>query len=250
MSNAIRQCAQNPLMQEFAENYMEKLFYFSLKKTGNQTDAEDLTQDIALQICTALNKNQIPENFPAWVWQIARNRYAVWAKRKRQYAEAVTGADIGDYEITDGSENILDEMIHNDDLSLLRRELAFIKSDYRNVVVAYYFHNISIRDIAYNLSLSVDAVKKRLWRARNILKEGMNMTREFGKRSYNPEQVTFTNSCSAFGNSGQPWNVLSHAMYKNIFLEAYDNPSTAEELSLALGVALPYIGRRADISDP
>ena len=31
---------------EFAENYMEKLFYFCLKKTGDQFEAEDLTQAI------------------------------------------------------------------------------------------------------------------------------------------------------------------------------------------------------------
>ena len=48
------------LINEFAENYMEKLFYFCLKKTGNQVEAEDLTQEIALQIITALNKGTIP----------------------------------------------------------------------------------------------------------------------------------------------------------------------------------------------
>ena len=37
------------LLKEFTENYMEKLFYFCLKKTGSQIEAEDLTQDIALQ---------------------------------------------------------------------------------------------------------------------------------------------------------------------------------------------------------
>ena len=55
------------LIAEFAENYMEKLFYFCLKKTGNNTEAEDLAQDIALQIITALNKGTIPTSFSAWV---------------------------------------------------------------------------------------------------------------------------------------------------------------------------------------
>ena len=63
------------LLKEFAENYTEKLFYFCLKKTGNQIEAEDLAQDIALQIITALNRGTIPTSFSAWVWQIARNRY-------------------------------------------------------------------------------------------------------------------------------------------------------------------------------
>ena len=147
------------LINEFAENYMEKLFYFCLKKTGNNADTEDLTQDIAFQIISALNKGTVPTSFSAWVWQIARNRYSVWAKEKHSRNESVTGSDIGDYEIEDESENILDELIHTEQMALLRRELAFIKSDYRNIVVAYYIENRSIREIASSLSLSENAVK-------------------------------------------------------------------------------------------
>ncbi len=229
------------MIQDFAENYMEKLFYFCLKKTGSHTEAEDLSQDIALHILVSLNKGTVPTNFSAWVWQIARNRYSVWADEKHKSRESVTGSDIGDYEIADESGNILDEMIHSEQLSLLRRELAFIKSEYRSIVVAYYLENRSVREIASALDLSESAVKQRLHRARIILKEGMDMAREFGVRSYKPEQITFSNNCSSFGSKGQPWSILSHALYKNIFLEAYDNPSTAQDLSYALGVALPYM---------
>ena len=228
------------LIREFAENYMEKLFYFSLKKTGNQMEAEDLTQDIALQIITALNKGTIPASFPAWVWQIARNRYSVWAKEKHYRNESVTGSDIGDYVIPDESENILDELIHTEQMALLRRELAFIKSDYRNIVVAYYIENKNVREIAESLSLPTNTVKSRLLRAREILKEGMDMAREFGKRSYHPEQIAFVQS-GKDGKKGQPWSIITHLLYKNIFLETYENPQTAEELSLELGIALPYM---------
>ena len=158
------------LIQEFADNYMEKLFYFCLKKTGNRTEAEDLTQDIALNILTALNKGTIPTSFSAWVWQIARNRYCAWSKDKHDRNESVTGFDIGDYEIPDESENILDEMIHEEQMALLRRELAFIKSDYRSIVVAHYIDGKGLREIASSLSLSENTVKQRLFRARQILK--------------------------------------------------------------------------------
>ena len=229
------------LINEFAENYMEKLFYFCLKKTGSHIEAEDLTQDIALQIITALNKSTIPTSFSAWVWQIARNRYSVWAKEKHNRNESVTGSDIGDYEIEDESENILDEMIHTEQMALLRRELAFIKSDYRSIVVAYYIENKSVRDIASSLSLSISAVQQRLHRARIILKEGMNMAREFGKRSYNPEEIVYSNICTAPGKLGQPWTLMDPKLNQNIFLACYDNPMTAEELAIEVGVALPYM---------
>ena len=51
------------MIQEFAESYMEKLFYFCLKKTGNQVEAEDLTQEIALQIIGSLNSSFIGNSF-------------------------------------------------------------------------------------------------------------------------------------------------------------------------------------------
>ena len=229
------------LTGEFAENYMEKLFYFCLKKTGSHIEAEDLTQDIALQIITALNKGTIPTSFSAWIWQIARNRYSVWAKAKHNRNESVTGSDVGEYDIPDESGSVLDEMIFAEQMAQLRRELAFIKSDYRDIIVAYYLENKNVRDIASSLSLSTSAVQQRLHRARIILKEGMDMAREFGIRSYKPEEIKFSNSCSTFGEYGQPWSILNHAMYTNIFLEAYGNPSTAEELSIELGIALPYM---------
>ncbi len=236
---------RNLLIKEFAENYMEKLFYFCLKKTGNHIEAEDLTQDIALQIIMALNKGTIPTNFSAWVWQIARNRYSVWAKEKHSRNESVNGDHIGDYEIEDESENILDEMIHTEQMALLRRELAFIKSDYRNIVVAYYIENKSVRDIAASLSLSISAVQQRLHRARIILKEGMDMAREFGKRSYNPENITFAASGSQ--PSGLPWKVVQRRIPNNILLQASNNPSTIEELSIELGIALPYMEEEVNI---
>lgn len=229
------------LINEFAENYMEKLFYFCLKKTGNNIEAEDLTQDVALQIITALNKGTIPTSFSAWVWQIARNRYSVWAKEKHNRSESVTGSDIGDYEIEDQSENILDEMIHTEQLALLRRELAFIKSDYRNIVVAYYIENKTVREISSTLSLPINTVKSRLLRAREILKEGMDMAREFGKRSYNPEEIVYSNICTAPGELGQPWTLMDSKLNQNIFLACYDNPMTVEELAIEVGVALPYM---------
>jgi len=235
-ANEMRDC----LIKEFVENYMEKLFYFCLKKTGNNVEAEDLTQDIALQIGIAFNKGTIPENFSAWVWQIARNRYSVWAKDKHNRNESVTGSDIGDYEIEDKGGDILDEMIYTEQMALLRRELAFINRDYRNIVIAYYIENKSVRDIATSLSLSVSAVQQRLHRARIILKEGMDMAREFGKLSYNPENIAFVMN-GMVGKSGEPWNYITRSLCKNILLAAYRTPSTAEELAMEVGVALPYM---------
>lgn len=229
------------LIKALTDEYAEKLFYFCLKKTGDSVEAEDLTSDILVSILSALQKGTEPSNFSAYVWQIARNRYAAWAKRRRRERESVSGTDITEYEPADENSDIEEQTVYNEQLALLRRELAFVSSDYRNILIAYYFENKHVREIAEALGLPKGTVESKLHRARKILKEGMEMAKEFGVRSYKPEEINFVNNCSAFGEYGQPWTILRHAMYKNIFLEAYDNPSTAEELALELGVALPYM---------
>ena len=103
-------------------------------------------------------------------------------------------------------ENVLDDIINTEEVLLLRRELAFIKRDFRDILIAYYLEYRSVRDISLSLSISEDAVKQRLHRARKKLKEGMNMTREFGKRSYNPDKMHFLASGSQ--PSGLPWKVV------------------------------------------
>ncbi len=227
------------LMLDFSENHMEKLFYFCLRKCSNEFDAEDLAQDIALAVFKELRRGVVPENFSAWVWQIARNLYSKWAIKKHKGTEILYDSDIYEFELANDT-SIVDEYIHGEDISLLRRELSFISSEYRNIVVAYYIEDMSVHDIARRLSLPEGTVKSKLFRARNILKEGMKMAREFGSLSYNPENVAFINNGKE-SSIGEPWTILNHKLNKNILLAAYRTPSTAEELAIELGVALPYM---------
>ncbi|MBE6540504.1 MAG: sigma-70 family RNA polymerase sigma factor [Ruminococcaceae bacterium] len=64
--------------------YMSRIYYFCLKKTGNSIEAENLTSDILVNVLSSLNRGNIPVNFRGWVWQIARNRYCLWAAKSTQ----------------------------------------------------------------------------------------------------------------------------------------------------------------------
>ncbi|HBA48494.1 MAG TPA: hypothetical protein DCZ91_11990 [Lachnospiraceae bacterium] len=233
------------LIAEFTENYLEKLFYFCLKRTGGNDEAEDLASDIALNIITALDKGTIPTSFSAWIWQIARNRYSVWADTKRRYRESAAGTAPEDCEFISDDMSVEENLIRQEELSLLRRELSFISSDYRNILIAYYIEDRKVQDIAASANLSEGTVKSKLFRARKKLKEGMNMAREFGTKSFKPENVEFITS----GNqpSGIPWSLLTRKLPKNILLEASNNPSTIEELSIELGTAVPYMEEEVEI---
>lgn len=226
------------LIKIFSADYVQKLFYFFLKKTSSTEDAEDLTSETAICIITQLRKNTIPVYFSAWVWKIARNRYCKWAAKKHYEAVSVSGADFQEDDVCTNT-SIEEQYVMNEEKILLRRELALISSDYRDIVVAYYIDDRKIRDIAMSLHLPEGTVKTRLFKARKILKEGMNMAREFGMKSYKPEEVTF--SASGSQPSGLPWKAVQRKIPKNIILQASNNPSIIEELSIELGIAMPYM---------
>ena len=238
---------QKRLAEEYARDYMGKIFYYCLRKTGDSHEAEDLASDITFQILTALHEGVEIPNFPAWVWQIARNRYALWAKTRHRRGETESFIDPDDPEtenvLTAGGYNttpsVAEAYAHDEEMAILRRELAFLGRDYREIVVAYYIEDRSVGDIAKALGQPEGTVKSRLFRSRNLLKEGMKMAREFGPKSYRPEEVRFVSSGGQA--SGLPFSAVQRTLPKNILLEASNNPSTIEELAVAVGVAMPYM---------
>lgn len=229
---------------EFTSEYFERVYYYCLKKTGSETEAAELSQDIALGIIEQLRRGACPDSFSGWVWQIVRNIYAGWATEKHKTRERLSDTDISEFEIPDNSDFVSD-LIREEDIAAIRREMAFILSEYRNVLLMYYIQSKRVCDIAKNLGIPEGTVKTRLFRARQKLKEGMYMAREFGKRSYNPERLSF----SASGNqpSGLPWSAVQRKIPVNILCEANNNPSTVEELAIELGIAAPYMEEEVDI---
>ena len=226
----------------YCNEFLEKIYYFCLKKTGDVLAAEDLSSEISTEILSALHKGVLPERFEAWVWQIARNRFARWVRQKK-----INGAEIFDEEVVAqiaSEDNVEDAVLHPEEVQELRRELSLLTKEYRELLVAYYVENQRIATIAQSLSVPEGTIKTRLAKARGKLKEGMQMARTFGKLSYAPEAIEFSQS----GGRSENWApdcYLDEPMYdkicKNILIEAYRNPSTLQELSIELGIAMPYL---------
>lgn len=231
--------AETPAAKAFAEEYAEKIFYFCLKKTGDSREAEDLASDIVLSVVHALTHGPAPRQLSAYVWAVARNRYAAWARQKRLQRERTTPAPLDVLALPDENADSEARLLRAEETRLLRRELALISADYRQILAAYYFDRKRVSEIAKTLGCPQGTVLSKLHRARNILKEGMQMAREFGKRSYQPEEVSFISSGSQ--SCGLPWTAIGRKIPDNILCAAHNNPSTAQELALELGVALPYM---------
>jgi len=232
------------MLDSLNKEKLQKLFYFSLKKTGNPHDAEELVQETAFEMIKMLNRGYEPDNFNAWMWTVAKKRYARWCRAKQIKLSKCEFDDVFDDADMAGGESVEEEVLRGEDTALLRRELALMAKDYREIVVAYYFGGKKIGTISEAAGLPAGTVKRKLYEARKNIKEGMKMARTKGQRSYDPEDIDISYKVSNYPEKwplGRPWSLLNRLAAKNIALEAYNNPSTVEELSLALGIAAPYI---------
>lgn len=71
------------------------------------------------------------------------------------------------------------------------------------------------------------------------------MTREYGEKSYNPG--TFRMDYWGSGDNSAFWALFKRKLPGNIVLAAYNAPVTMQELSMELGVAVPYLEDEVEI---
>ncbi|MCL2773115.1 MAG: sigma-70 family RNA polymerase sigma factor [Oscillospiraceae bacterium] len=234
-------------------NSMKSIFSFSLARTNNASEAEDLSQQIITELLTSANTLKDVNAFYGWMWSVAKNTYGKYSRKRAKERNMQSGYDIYDMDDDNsgiGGMNIFmpqirnsveDDIILKEDTNLLKRELSLLAYKYREAVVKYYLEDKSCNQIAEELSVTVETVKQLLFKARKILKEGINMNREFGEKSYKPGEFTF--SSHKFNGSDTEYVKIfdRRKLPGNILLSAYYEPLTIEEMSVELGVAAPYL---------
>lgn len=212
----------------------KSIFSFCAARTGSRQEAEDLAQDILCELVKTVPNLRNTAAFYGFMWGVAENTYRQWCKKRKRERAFYPLEDIADK-----NANPLQALEAASDIACLRRELSLLSEKYRRAAVLYYLHGKSCLQIAGKLSVSESMVKYLLFKARKILKEGMKMERNYGEQSYNPKDLNLL----YMGEGPNPyWNLLEgNKMRQNILWACYNDKLPAEEISLQIGVALPYM---------
>ena len=172
------------------------------------------------------------------MWKIADNTYKNYLRIKSKNASRTAELDVN---TADESDSALDNIIKKEEANLLRRELSLLSKQYRETTVLYYIEDLSCSEISKRLQISTEMVKYYLFRARNIIREGMNMERIYGEKSYNPNFVKIDFWGTKGGEDREYREFQNRKIKGNILLAAYYNPVTIQEISIELGVSVPYL---------
>lgn len=210
----------------------KSILSYCVVRTSNNYEAEDLAQDIMLEIYKSAANIRNDEAFYGFMWSVAANVYKQWCRKKQLRNETELEENIP-------SEFSFDEDDDHLDIMLLRRELALLVEKYRRATILYYMENKSCLEIAKILSVSESMVKYLLFKSRKILKEGMSMERTYGEQSYNPKNLMLLYMGEG---PNQYWDLLEgNLIRQNILWACYNDKLTGSEIALQIGVSLPYI---------
>lgn len=142
-------------------NYGEELYFFILKKVKDKNFANDIFQNTFLKIHKNLAKLKKEEKIKAWTFQIARNEIVNHFNKESVYVE----------QLNMNKEIPLPKYQH---ICCFDKFINDLPKIYREVIELVYIKGHKQKDVAEILDISLENVKVRIRRAKDILKKNFS----------------------------------------------------------------------------
>ena len=159
--------------------YWNEVYGFMLKRTENETDAEDITIETFSKAFDKLATYNPEFQFNTWLIAIAKNVHIDILRKKKSslFVEITDEEDYQAYNIADTTPSAEDKLITEQNLSQLLQYIKELKPYYQEVIQLRYFQEMSYQEIANQLDEPLSNVKVKILRAKKLLAEIINTKR-------------------------------------------------------------------------
>ena len=157
--------------QAFAElhaRYRPRVNAFALRRLPNPADAEDITQEVFLQVHRSVHSFQGRSNLSTWIFGIAHNVTCRFYRKQRGARVPLEGAEVdAKLSYQPRAEGRIDasRAIARCDAALIRNRPA----EHQRIFKLFYGGGRPMRVIAHNMGRPTESVKDSLRRSRDLL---------------------------------------------------------------------------------
>jgi RNA polymerase sigma-70 factor (ECF subfamily) len=138
---------------ELVERYGPRLRYFVRKMLG-ETDAEDILQDVWLDVYRGIARLADAAALPAWLYRIARDRaYRLLRKRRPGQVSLDAAEGVGD---------AAEVRFSAEDAARIHAALQRLEAEHREVLMLRFLEEMSYEEIARVVGCPVGTVRSRL----------------------------------------------------------------------------------------
>lgn len=160
-----------PSWEEIVRTHSQRVYRLAYRLTGNQHDAEDLTQEVFVRVFRSLS-SYTPGTFEGWLHRITTNLFLDLARRRNRIRFEGLAEDAG--ERLPGREpspsQAYDDTHLDGDIQVALDSLA---PDFRAAVVLCDIEGLSYEEIAATLGVKLGTVRSRIHRGRGQLREAL-----------------------------------------------------------------------------
>jgi RNA polymerase sigma-70 factor, ECF subfamily len=167
---------ESDAFERFVEHFRSKIFRYSWLMCGQPEDAEEVAQETLLHAFESFDQLRDPDLVRPWVFRIARN-VCLMQRRRSIFApaqEVSTDQLLPNEEPTGADLPPDQEYLRGELRAVLDRIISELPPIYRSVVVLRDLEELSTDETAQILDLESDAVKTRLRRARQAMRQKLD----------------------------------------------------------------------------
>ena len=170
--------------QQFIEKYQRLVTHMVFRMILNESDREEICQDVFLKIYQNLKNFQFQSKISTWISKITYNTCINYLKKKKAllYDDLKTQENDSfhsslevkqqDSNFLKGSSPLPDETAIAHEISeMLYQELNELPIQYRTIITLYHLDNLSYEEITDIVGMPMGTVKSYLFRARKLLKD-------------------------------------------------------------------------------
>ena len=158
-----------PSWEEIVREHSGRVYRLAYRLTGNQHDAEDLTQEVFVRVFRSLSSYS-PGTFEGWLHRITTNLFLDQARRRQRIR--FDGLPEGAEERLPGGEPGPERAWEHNNLDHdVQAALDALPPDFRAAVVLCDIEGLSYEEIAATLDVKLGTVRSRIHRGRALLRE-------------------------------------------------------------------------------
>jgi len=155
--------------------YFEAMYRFCYWQTNHSGDAEDLSQNIFIEMVKSIHSFRGNSSFKNWLYILAKRQVSNWIRDKYHYPKT---------ELLEATMVVMgnnDEWLDTENMMVkeqrIQQLLELLSSQEKEVMKLRYLRNFSMKDIAAKLKLSETNVKVICHRSLKKLKEKLGLAK-------------------------------------------------------------------------
>ena len=156
------------------EKYQKGVHALAWREIGDFHFAEEITQDVFLQVYKKLSTLRNPKQFSGWLYVITKRLCINWATRNKLNMQSLEGTPIKEIDKSSYKHYVLKEQeaqATERRHAVVKKLLQKLPESERTVVTLYYLGEMPPKEISKFLGVSVNTINSRIRRARKRLQE-------------------------------------------------------------------------------